>query len=384
MWPISLNQLPAGSALVGGAVRDALLDVLQHKPDLDLIVPSKAVEFAKEFSDREGGSCVVLDKERDIARLVLNGWTIDLACQVGNSLEEDLWRRDYTINAIALTLSNDPIIIDPTGGILDLEKKKLVAISQQNLIDDPLRLLRGFRLSSELRFDLDEMTKNFIKINAKLLKHVAPERIKGELERLVHGDWADQVILQIKKLGLLEPWQSTDQFFTFNNQSLETTSAFHQNELKIALPIVRLTNLLSDQGLKELSFSRKKLQNCHLLRFWQHKNDGLAFETLDEIERLQLHKDLETFLPALILQLPQRDQSAWLKRWRDNADPLFHPSCPIDGFTLQEMFQSPKGPWIGQLMNLLCKERAFGRLHNRKEAFQLARYWWEHNQPFCD
>ena len=82
--------------------------------------------------------------------------------------------------------------------------------------------------------------------------------------------------------------------------------------------------------------------------------------------------------------IPVEEQSIWLNRWRDPYDPLFHPSSPLDGKTLKELLHATEGPWIGELMHHLCKERAFGRLQNRSEAIELARYWWQHNQPFCD
>ncbi|MEC9027791.1 MAG: CCA tRNA nucleotidyltransferase, partial [Cyanobacteriota bacterium] len=150
-WPLSIQDLPAGTVLVGGAVRDGLLGRLQQQPDLDFIVPNKALEITRSLAKTLGGTCVVLDAERDMARLVIKGWTIDIAAQEGSNLDEDLWRRDFRLNAIALTLEATPQLVDPTGGLSDLEQKKLVAVREQNLLDDPLRLLRGLRLIAELQ-----------------------------------------------------------------------------------------------------------------------------------------------------------------------------------------------------------------------------------------
>ncbi len=95
---------------------------------------------------------------------------------------------------------------------------------------------------------------------------------------------------------------------------------------------------------------------------------------------MQLHKDLEKELPALIIQLPKASQSEGIKRWRNKKDPLFHPVSPVDGHTLQERLNLPPGKLIGLLMNYLELEHAFGRLNNRKEAIRSARYWVEQNQ----
>ena len=156
------ERLPAGTALVGGAIRDALLDRLPERPDLDLVVPRDALALTRSLSRELGGSCVVLDEKRDIARLVLRGWTIDIARQEGTTLEDDLLRRDYRVNAIALPLEGDHDLVDPTGGIQDLEEGRLTAVSEGNLRDDPLRLLRGLRLMAEISLVLDPTTASWI------------------------------------------------------------------------------------------------------------------------------------------------------------------------------------------------------------------------------
>ena len=67
-WPVPLNKLPAGTALVGGAIRDALLNRLREKPDLDLVVPKDAIQITQSFAQTLGATVVVLDAERDMAK----------------------------------------------------------------------------------------------------------------------------------------------------------------------------------------------------------------------------------------------------------------------------------------------------------------------------
>ena len=131
-WPISNSDLPAGSALVGGSVRDGLLKKLSRKPDLDFVIPTNAIKFSENLSKKINATFIRLDEKRDIARLVVNGWTLDFARQVGKNLTDDLLRRDFRINAIALRLEENPEIFDPIGGIQDLKSKKIVAISEKN------------------------------------------------------------------------------------------------------------------------------------------------------------------------------------------------------------------------------------------------------------
>ncbi len=379
-WPFDLSDLPLGSAVVGGALRDALLGKLQEKFDLDLVVPDHAIDLVKNLAQKYCGTCVVLDPDRDIARLVLDRWNIDFARQNRLSLEEDLLSRDYCLNAIALTIGSDSKIVDPTGGLLDLLEKRLVAIKEQNLIDDPVRLIRGFRLIAEHQLIINSKTIFWIKKNAHLLQRAAPERIQNELNRFVIAPEADHAINLLKTSQILIPWQNNSDVLSRNLPSFhDAKKLFNNIELSIALPIIRLTHLLSQEGLKNLRFSKSYLQKCKLLRKWQERNDGCAFKTLNEKDILQLHLDLEEFLPALILDLQPVDQKIWLEKWRNFDDPLFHPASPVDGNSLKATLDLPSGPKLGRLLGYLCHERAFGRVMNSQEAFEAASYWWIHN-----
>ncbi len=377
-WPLKITNLPPGTVLVGGTVRDACLENSEGSHDIDLVVPDKAIRLTEKLAQEFNGTCVHLDTSRDIGRLVLGKWNFDIASQIGETLIDDLFKRDYRLNAIALTLGKKPKLIDPTGGLKDLENKELVAISKENLLKDPLRLIRGPRLMAELGLSMDIQTKNWIKENNKLLTKSAPERIQAEVLKLVNSEWADSIHALMDELELLSTWQNNDQQFRRNSSFLKQAKLLNNHEKQIALPIARLTHLLSNEGLAKLRFSRKIQDRCQKLRYWQESNDGNGFQSLNEKDKLQLHKDLEQDLPALIIGLPTSEQNIWLRRWRDLHDPLFHPFSPIDGKTLQDKLGLASGPILGELMRHLCLENAFGRVANEEDALRLARYWCLH------
>tara|TARA_Y100001968_G_scaffold233605_1_gene216575 strand:- start:15 stop:1208 length:1194 start_codon:yes stop_codon:yes gene_type:complete len=376
-WPFKIADLPPGSALVGGSVRDGLLNKLVQKPDLDFVIPANAIEFGEKFSKKINATFIKLDEKRDIARLVVNGWTFDFARQVGENLEDDLFRRDFRINAIALKLKEKPEIFDPTGGIDDLRKKKIVAISEKNLIDDPLRILRAFRLMCELNFDLEEETQRYLKNNVDKLSNVAPERIKMEILKIVNSEWNSHVWQTYLELQLLRNWHK-DNIPSCELIKQETLS----KDLLFGMPLARLICLLSDEGLSELTFSKSQIKKCKNLRFWVHKIKCLGLDNLSEDERFQLHVDLEEDLPSLILFLKDKFISAWIKRWKDPSDPLFHPASPLDGHFLQKALSIPPGPFLGDLMRHLSKEKAYRRFFTNKEALEVARKWTLENAPF--
>ena len=285
-WPIPLSALPEGSALVGGAVRDGLLGRLTSCPDLDLVVPGGALRRSRSLAAALGGTAVVLDEQRDMARLVLRGWTIDFARQEGASLSDDLQRRDYRINAIALPLHPRGPLVDPTGGLRDLKRRQLVAVREDNLIDDPLRLLRGLRLMAEIPLQLDPLTRNWIQRHRNRLALSAPERILAELQRLVAGAEADTVLPLLLQLQLLNRWQDSTNHAAACPTVAQAEAMSPQERLQW-LPLARLTQLLSAAGLEDLRASRQLRQRCQRLRHWIQRLPETP-ETLSEADRYRL------------------------------------------------------------------------------------------------
>ncbi|MGB7565296.1 MAG: CCA tRNA nucleotidyltransferase [Prochlorococcaceae cyanobacterium] len=392
-WPLPWSALPEGTTLVGGAVRDGLLGRLGPRPDLDLVVRVEAIALCRSLAERFGGQAVVLDPERSIARLVIRGWTVDLARQVGANLEEDLRRRDFRINALALPLAIEPSLVDPTGGLGDLRRRQVVAVAEQNLLDDPLRLLRGLRLASQLDFELEERTLNWIRLHHARLMEVAPERVLGELEKLAASPLGHRGLALARASGLLEPWASGGQGSGPGSGpgadpdalSPERARACGLNpqESDAALPLARLAALFDRAALERLRSSRRLQGRCGQLRRWRQRLGASADQaetalgSMGEAERLALHRQLEVDLPALVLQLPPELAQGWMDRWRDPDDTLFHPRPPLDGRDLQRDLGLTASPRLGELIDHLTLERAFGRLDNRAEALEAAKRWLE-------
>ena len=364
-WPVPLAHFPAGCALVGGAVRDALLGRLAPCPDLDLVVPSGAISLGRQLARRCSGTCVVLDPDRDIARLVLRGWTLDLARQEGSSLEQDLHRRDFTANAIALPLAPGGPLLDPTGGLGDLRAGRLAAVSEANLLADPLRLLRGLRLEVELELVLEARSRSWIQRHGGRLAEVAGERVLAELEKLATAPGGEKGLAGCAALNLLAPWgadpRAEPALLALNAQHAEACGL--GSATAWALPLARLAALLPSEALGQLRGSRQLQQRCGRLRQWRGRlAQAAAGAALTEAEQLQLHLELEADLPALLLCLPAPQAQQQMERWHLAEDPLFHPSAPLNGVQLQQALDLTPGPELGELIRHLTLERAFGRI----------------------
>lgn len=172
--------------LVGGAVRDRLLGRSVARPDLDLAVRGD-VEAAARSLARAGRAAVFpLSEDFGAWRVVQNrdGWQVDLSPLLGETIEQDLTQRDFTVNALAEPLAGgEPI--DPTGGRADLAAGRLRMASATSFSSDPLRVLRVARFACELGLEPEAETIATARDAAPGLAGVAPERVFYELKRIV-------------------------------------------------------------------------------------------------------------------------------------------------------------------------------------------------------
>lgn len=200
---IKENAQDAYIYLVGGALRDFYLEIENF--DKDIIVDKiEARCFAQKLATKLDASFVPLDEENKIYRLVLQDKInyIDVANPICETLEDDLKRRDLTINSIAINLKTFEII-DLNNGINDLKEGKIRHISEQNFLDDPLRMLRAYRFQAMLGFDLDNELQKIIKKHASKIHKSAIERISYEFLKLFSGDYSAKSLQDMDESGLL-------------------------------------------------------------------------------------------------------------------------------------------------------------------------------------
>jgi putative nucleotidyltransferase with HDIG domain len=188
--------------VVGGCVRDCFLGAKNF--DKDLVVENSR-DFAVGLAEVLDGKFIPLDEEFKIYRIILKDkiTCIDIAAPIGGSIQADLLRRDLTINSIAVNLKTFELL-DIAGGISDLENKKINMISEENIIDDPLRILRAYRFAATLGFDIEENFARIIEKHATEISKPAQERVNYELLKLFGGDFASQILLDMDAAGLLE------------------------------------------------------------------------------------------------------------------------------------------------------------------------------------
>lgn len=190
--------------LVGGSVRDLFFGSPLKDRDL-IVVGIDAREFSLRVAEFFDATFVPLDEINRIYRLVMPDKInyLDITNPIEGDIDKDLKRRDLTINAIALNLRTLKIL-DPVGGIDDLNNKVIRAISEQNFKDDPLRILRVYRFLAKTGFNIDCVTKKFVVKNLRLIFLPAIERINYEVMHLFGCKFSHTALLQMEQIGLLE------------------------------------------------------------------------------------------------------------------------------------------------------------------------------------
>ncbi|PLX79130.1 MAG: hypothetical protein C0615_02895 [Desulfuromonas sp.] len=174
--------------LVGGAIRDCLLG--RELNDFDFCFPAEANLYAGQIAERLGATWFVLDAERQHSRLVFKcegeKLTCDFAPFRAPSLESDLRKRDFTINAMAIACHrNDIHLIDPMHGQDDLNARQLRVCSEYSFQEDPLRCLKVVRHAADLEFNIDPETMRLLVDSVSQIDQVAAERIRTEISKAV-------------------------------------------------------------------------------------------------------------------------------------------------------------------------------------------------------
>lgn len=209
--------------LVGGALRDALLK--RPFKDIDLAVPPSA-DFAarvRRLAGRLGAAAFPLDEAAQVWRLTQRRAPfaqVDVMPFAGGTLGSDLARRDFTINSLALRLApglkfrpangggfslavGKAAVIDHCGGLKDLAAKRVRPAADNIFTEDPVRLLRAFRIAAALDFSIAPAALKLIKAQAGLVKNTAPERVREELMRLLESPESHRWLALLHKHGLL-------------------------------------------------------------------------------------------------------------------------------------------------------------------------------------
>lgn len=331
------RELLAGQEawIVGGAVRDELLG----RPVVDLDVACGEPEgTARAYANRTSGAPFPLSERHGAWRVALDdGRTVDFT-PLRSSIEADLASRDFTINAIAVSLAGgEPV--DPFEGRADLGSRTLRAVSDGIFEDDPLRLLRAVRLEDELDFRLDANTELLVRKHAALVTRPAGERTFAELVRFSPAGHR-----RADELGLLSPLGGSvdrlDSVRPQDSSDLRLVTVFGGALERLPIPneLRRFSRALLRAGAPPDASPRA-------IHRFRRATEPWALEAL-------------TFVGA-----PELADAVEEARRRDPQEPLLR----------GDELDLPPSPEIGRLLELVEEERAAGTIATREEALELVR-----------
>lgn len=221
------HAMGSSAYLVGGVVRDLLLGI--PNLDLDIVVEGDAIVLAQQMAERNGGRVAAHSRfgtakwlaPDEIVREISNGIppSIDFATartefyehpsalpQVErSSIRQDLHRRDFTINTLAICLAPDRFgeLLDYFGGERDLQERRVRVLHSLSFVEDPTRMLRAVRLEQRLRFHIEERTLELIASALGLLDRVSGERIRHELYLIFNEEEPVRALRRLDELGIL-------------------------------------------------------------------------------------------------------------------------------------------------------------------------------------
>jgi len=381
--------------LVGGVVRDLLLG--QTNLDLDLVVEGDAINLAQQLVMGTGGG-ITTHPRFNTAKLQWDKWSVDLAtarsesyAQPGalptvkqGSIESDLFRRDFTINAMAININPGSYgeLIDRCGGRDDLEHKLIRVLHDKSFIDDATRIWRGLRYERRLDFQLEPTTLQLLKRDVPRLDTISADRIRYELECVLREEYPEKVLRCAEELGVLQrlhsalkgngwlagKFEQARQFYSPNSPPIGLYLAL------MAFPLGVEENELLISRLRLPKTLAKTLRNTIAIKAKVQSLAKLKLKPSSIYYFLQGYSALAITANSLATDSPVTRQniSLFLDELRDIKPAL-------TGEDLKGMGIAP-GPRIKEILNLLHEARLDGKVTSRQGEEEMVKEWLAENQ----
>jgi tRNA nucleotidyltransferase (CCA-adding enzyme) len=396
------EELDARVYCVGGFVRDLFLRLPNF--DVDLVVEGDGVVLAENLANKLGGKSRIHDRFKTAVVTLPDGFKIDVAtarteyyefpaalpCVEKASIKEDLYRRDFTINTLALELNPDRFgeLIDFFGGRKDLENGKIRILYNFSFVEDPTRILRAIRFEQRYKFNIEEDTLRFARdaIERRLLNRLSPQRIMHELMLILEENDPVPALLRMKEIGV---WD-----YIFPGVNLEAEDWMQLRRIPVLYAwwneryqfsnikswLIYIMLLVSKNSME------KALQAVH--RYFPAREimkaveesfaaPGLAeyFCSIDKAELIpsMINEKIGNWSneSLLYLLLCIKDETVWQKIV-DYLDIKAETKLEVSGDDLKQMGLKP-GPVYSYLLSQLFKMKLDGQVKNKNEELAMLR-----------
>lgn len=373
--------------LVGGLVRDILLR--RTNLDLDLVVEGDAIELAHRLPSITPAR-ITTHPRFNTAKLRWSQWSVDLATARSEtyerpgalpkvkpgSLSSDLFRRDFTINALAVELipTRYGQLIDLYGGVDDLKVKVLRVLHDRSFIDDATRIWRCLRYEQRLDFKLEPITLELLQRDIAMLDTISSDRIRHELELVLKEEVPEKVLLRAAGLGVLSrihPALKADSWLAEKFTMARSTNA-PLSQLYLGLLAYRLTIQETEELISRLRLAKSAAQILRETSNLKAILKSLAGPKLSPSRVFQL---LRGYSPAAITvhalatesEVARQHIQAFLTKLR-------YVKPALTGDDLQKM-GIPPGPRMKEILQRLHDARLDGKVTSKKGEEDLVGEW---------
>ncbi len=430
------KHLNSGSAyLAGGYIRDLAtklkgcgkdLSDIKTPHDRDIVLFHCDTEnTARNIANSMGAAFVELDRENKIYRIVLGEDYADIAQGLNNNVDNDIDRRDFTINSIFYDLGKGEFY-DKNRGFEDIETCTIRTKDLKNLSGDPLRMLRAYRFQSQLGFKIENGISKYIKDNAKTLDTIARERIHQEIMKMFEGEFLVQTLLEmydaefleivfpfIKNIKKIPP--NTHHHLDLVHHSIETV-----NHIRTKKPLLKLAAFYHDiakplcwtieeetgrhrfighdekggeivkEELSNLKFSKKQIEYISkLVKHHIYPSSLMATDaTIKAMARFirKIHPDVEDLIELAradrlsargkavtddMVEKNLKNLSDLLGYYESIKETLKEIPKLLDGKEIMEILNISAGPKLGRIINELKEAQISGTVKTKADAINF-------------
>jgi len=387
--------------MVGGIVRDLFLGIKNY--DLDIVVEGEGIKFARELSRDLGGRIKSHEKFGTAVVILADGFKIDVATARRefyeypaafpkvelSSIKKDLYRRDFTINAMAIQLNQKYFgkLIDFFGGQRDLRIGIIRVLYNLSFVEDPARIIRAIRFEQRYNFKMDRTTEDFLKkaIDDKLLSRLRKKRITEELILILKEENPLKSLKRMEELGALKYILPE---FELNEETVERLNKVKDNydfwtsdipDEKIELWVIYFCCLI--RNLKKVQIQRiyKRL----IIKQKSLDKINYCYSNLDQIIKMISQKTKISpsviylklkGLPneVLFLAMAESDTNIAKERINNYFRKYKKESLYISGNELKELQVKP-GPIYSQILNKLLCAQLDGEVKNKRDEIRFVK-----------
>ncbi len=372
--------------LVGGGVRDLLLG--RAHVDLDLVVEGDAIALAEALAGDLPARLVTHPRFRTAA-LQGERFRLDLARARSErygrpgalpsvrpgSLADDLARRDFTVNAMALRLSRPGAgeLTDPRGGRDDLRRRLVRALHDASFRDDATRILRALRYTGRLGFRLAPATAKFLRRDLPYLDTISGARLRHELERIAAEERAADIVRLARRYGALEamhPALRVDRRAMRGLSRLGEVIPAHREAVLFCLLLADASANEAESAIDRLALTGAQASAVRAFVALRAVERDLSQPSLSPSGAVRLLKDrppqaIEAFALWTGRRLASERARTYLAEWR-------HLRPRLSGHDVQAL-GVPRGPQIGAALSTLRESRLNGRTKSRRDEASLVR-----------